>query len=46
MSITSDIQEILMKMLKHYDAVEVKKVNGKLQFIGINRKLETQINVP
>ena len=34
------LEEIIAKMLKRYDAVEIKKVNGQWQFIGINRKLE------
>lgn len=37
------VEEILDKLLRKYDAVEVKKVNGKWQFIGINRKLEYQV---
>ena len=38
------VEEILRRMLKKYDAVEVKKVHGKLQFIGINRKMEFQVD--
>lgn len=38
------VEEILAKMLKKYDAVEVKKINGKWQFIGLNRKMECQVS--
>ena len=35
-----DIKETLERLLKRYDAVEVKKINGKLQLIGVTRKME------
>ena len=38
------VEDIIAKMLKKYDVVEVKKVNGKWQFIGINRKMECQVS--
>ena len=39
------LEEMIKKLLKKYDAVEVKRIHGQLQVIGISRKLECKINI-
>ena len=39
------LEELVIKMLRKYDTVEIKRIHGQLQVIGINRKLECKINI-